>query len=197
MKNLKQLSAEIHAINREKGFWYEPKTEMQCLLLVQSELFEALEAHRKGRITAPSGVFDLVLNAYKFNMIGASAEFENFIKDTMGDELADIVIRLLDFAAAFKLYEETGSDLTLEDLENTPTAPTEYFFEFIHRQNMRISMMIDMVEYKDLEGIRLGIASAIRQCFRICPSFGINLESHIQAKIEYNKTRPIRHNKNY
>ena len=49
MKFLNQLRDEIHANAKEKGFYDNPKEIGTLLMLVVSELAEALEADRAGR----------------------------------------------------------------------------------------------------------------------------------------------------
>ena len=85
----------IHANNVEKGFWDEPKNVGELLMLVTSELGEAMEAHRKNKFA------DVV----KFNEFTEEGQeefepnFKRYIKDTFEDEIADAIIRLLDLSA--------------------------------------------------------------------------------------------------
>ena len=44
-------STEIYKNNKEKGFWNQPRNVGEMLMLVTSELGEAMEAHRKGRFS--------------------------------------------------------------------------------------------------------------------------------------------------
>ena len=46
---LNELSEEIYQNNKEKGFWDNKRNVGEMLMLVTSELGEAMEAHRKGR----------------------------------------------------------------------------------------------------------------------------------------------------
>lgn len=95
---LKPLSQEIHALNKAKGFWDQPRNKGELLMLVVSELGEALEADRKGR-WASQRQFDLERQASPFHETSATRDaFELHIKDTFEDEIADAVIRLLDMA---------------------------------------------------------------------------------------------------
>lgn len=79
----------------EKGFHDKEQSVAEMLMLIVSELGEALEAHRTGK----------VLNSLEFSQINgiviediySSKEgFEKYIKDTFEDELADVVIRIAD-----------------------------------------------------------------------------------------------------
>ena len=45
-KNLNELSAVCHTIAKEKGFWDQDRNIGEALMLVVTELAEAMEAHR-------------------------------------------------------------------------------------------------------------------------------------------------------
>jgi NTP pyrophosphatase (non-canonical NTP hydrolase) len=116
--NLTDFSKQIHQANAEKGFWDNERNVGELLMLVVTELSEALEAHRKGRFAI--GV-DLISD-YDFVLW-----FGINHKDTFEDEIADAIIRLLDLSGGL----------------------------------------------------------------------GIDIQRHIVLKIQYNRTRPTLHGKNY
>ena len=123
--NIKEIQKEIHQVNVEKGFWEDRKNVGEVLMLIVSELGEALDAHRSGK-SADIDAF----NARGIDRIHPDdfeVDFQQCIKDTFEDEIADTVIRILD----------------------------------------------------------------------MCEGFGIDLETHIKLKLEYNKTRPYKHGKKY
>jgi NTP pyrophosphatase (non-canonical NTP hydrolase) len=70
-KSVSAWVQECHGLAREKGFWNQDRNVGEMLMLIVSELGEAVEAHRKG-------------------------EFGLEKKDTFEDELADTAIRLFD-----------------------------------------------------------------------------------------------------
>lgn len=90
---LNELAKKIYQNNVEKGFYDKPSSTGERLMLVVSELSEALEADRKfdgGRANKElfcSGLVrgDSFEGAFKLN-----------IKNSFEDELADAMIRLLD-----------------------------------------------------------------------------------------------------
>lgn len=97
---LGELSKAVYERNKEKGFWDNEKNVGETLMLVVSELGEALEAHRKG-VKASKDCFVKVVNAGSDEEF-ASAFKEN-VKDTFEDEIADAVIRLLDMCGGFNI----------------------------------------------------------------------------------------------
>ena len=123
--NIKEIQQEIHKVNVEKGFWEDRKNVGEVLMLIVSELSEALEAHRSSR-KALVELFD-AKSIDRTEAADYQADFEQCIKDTFEDEIADTVIRILD----------------------------------------------------------------------MCEGFGIDLERHIELKLEYNRTRPYKHGKKY
>lgn len=49
MTNLTTLASQIHADNRAKGFWDEPRSLCETTMLIVTELAEAVEEERAGR----------------------------------------------------------------------------------------------------------------------------------------------------
>lgn len=88
-EGLNQSAQKIFQNNKAKGFWDKERNIGELLMLVTSELGEAMEAHRKGNFT-----LDLFKGSHH-----TPAGFEAHIKDTFEDEIADAVIRLLDLSA--------------------------------------------------------------------------------------------------
>lgn len=122
---LNEFSQCVHNAQVERGFYEEKREIGTLLMLIVSELAEALEADRKGRY-CPNGVAKEIYEE-SVRLRGCSSAFEGRVKDTFEDEIADTFIRLF-----------------------------------------------DLVGY-----------------------LGIDINSHIQAKLVYNTTRGRRHGKKY
>jgi NTP pyrophosphatase (non-canonical NTP hydrolase) len=94
---LKELGLKIHENNKSKGFYDSEKNIGEMLCLIHSEVSEALEADRKNKhadLSAFNNREDERQTDIEFQV-----DFQELIKDTFEDEMADIVIRVLDLCA--------------------------------------------------------------------------------------------------
>ena len=97
---LNEASQVIHQNAVSKGF-YDNDREVNIgekLMLIVSEVSEALEADRKGE-RADTTVYDQLLDegyTWKDSPLSFNHMFEQGIKNTFEDELADVIIRVLD-----------------------------------------------------------------------------------------------------
>ena len=96
---LNEVRDAIHANSIAKGFWEEPNTNItEKIMLVVTELSEAVEAMRK--LDKEDLLFLTVRCNHvikEFDVKGYDADmFTGGIKDTVGDEFADSIIRILD-----------------------------------------------------------------------------------------------------
>lgn len=91
---INELAKQIHENAKNKGFWDKEANVGEKLMLIVSEVAEAMEADRKGNF------YDKEINFVAHNQTNAFFEsvFEQHCKNTFEDELADAVIRILDLA---------------------------------------------------------------------------------------------------
>lgn len=94
MKALNEISKDFHEKAKLKGFWDEKREIGTLLMLIVSELSEALEADRKGQY-AKIDAFD-ARNEDRQNWEDFASDFKELIKDSFEDEIADTFIRLFD-----------------------------------------------------------------------------------------------------
>ena len=110
-EELNALKDRAYKTAVEHGFHEEEKSDAYWLGLVMSEAGEAINADRKG-LHADTKKFDVDLAIFPFDF-----SFEKQIKDSVEDEIADIIIRLLDFAG-LKGYElRYKNNITQSDIE--------------------------------------------------------------------------------
>lgn len=94
-KMINELAQEIHQNNKSKGFYEDKKNIGEMLALIHSEVSEALEADRKNRYT--TGTIKTI-NSFGIDEMFLT-DFKIGVKDTFEDELADVMIRVMDLAA--------------------------------------------------------------------------------------------------
>ena len=97
---INKLAKQIHKNAKSKGFYDSEKNIGEMLCLIHSEVSEALEADRKDSY-ADWHNFNKELRAQEKagHKDAWKTAFDIHIKDTFEDELADIMIRVMDLAA--------------------------------------------------------------------------------------------------
>ena len=96
---LNEIRDAIHNNSVAKGFWEEPNTNItEKIMLVVTELSEAVEAMRKlskNELNVHVKAHNSMIHS--FDLEGYNKEnFEQYTKDSVGDEFADSIIRILD-----------------------------------------------------------------------------------------------------
>jgi len=98
---LTELSKIVYEANKEKGFHDKERSFAETCMLIVSEISEAVEADRKGNDLnneLDKELVDVEFDSYKSGENLDVQFFEDRIKDTVEDELADALIRILDEA---------------------------------------------------------------------------------------------------
>lgn len=196
MKN--QLAQDIHQEQKDKGWYDNHRSDALLIMLVQSELFEAFEAWRKDNNATYRDDFysdeingDYFEKAVSLFRAGKEEEidskvyaniFKVYIKDTYQDEIADVVIRLLDFAA-YKDIELDKSDFDIDFDVNS-------HFQFMYSMNRQLFFLN---EEENRIGMAHTISGLIRAAERHIEAMGFDLYFHVDIKRIYNRTRPTRH----
>ena len=100
---LNNLATQIFNNAKDKGFHDVEHNIGQMLCLIHSEVWEALEADRKNKHAVYSHNITHNIDLNELNSTSDKQyfkqEFEVSIKDTFEDEMADIIIRVLDLCA--------------------------------------------------------------------------------------------------
>ena len=177
--NLQELATRIHAQNKAAGWWDIPRPRVQTAWLVVTELAEATEAERAGRYA------DLEAFDYNEKKYGRGREpyfkanFETRIKDTFEDEIADAVIRLLDFAASERVVIEVDHIRPIPEEVNN-----ERVFFYVSDTLSVFSRHTSRGEY---------LAISVGSLIAVSDRHGFDLWKHVELKLKYNATRGKMH----
>lgn len=190
---INELIETAHTDAKAKGWWDEPRNTGELLMLIVSECGKALEAHRKGR-QADLKRFDGMFVPQGFSPLDEDPPmfredprfFVWHIKDTFEDELADIVIRIVDLCGHFKMdFEDWIPQASAAD-------PSLNIGEWLLQATKRISRF-DEAGTMRYELVR----QTVSVIFMIACAHNIDLWRHIKLKLAYNRTRPHKHGKAY
>ena len=179
----------------EHGFHEQELSNEHCLCLVISELMEAMEADRKRKYFKGKIMFERDFNLYSALVeenVRYRNAFEKHIKDTVGDELADSVIRLLDLAGLRGISLELANgdiDDCIEDIAEA--CKDETFTESIY------SISTLPVRYDGIFDFPTAVNDMILSIFGLDKYLDIDLLWHIEQKMKYNELREKMHGKKY
>lgn len=167
-----------------KGSGMNPNKNIgELLMLIVSELGEALEAHRKNKFADLKTYDDLILSeTTEFNKKVNLKLFENNIKDTFEDEIADVFIRIFDLCGYLKIKPYIPSHNSFSKKENMGEQLL-YLCKYCNGYSESYS--------------NLWAGDFLLSLLTFCKDISIDIEKHIQLKMAYNKTRPRKHEKEY
>ena len=186
---LNELINRAYKTACEHGFHEEEISNKHSLMLVITELSEAVEADRKGRL-GDIEYYKLLSNK-GIVRTGNPEYFNNVafvcrIKDSVGDELADAAIRLLDLAGLRNVEVQRIETMEAAYVSLFKSMP---FTECIYDIVMNIT--------KCERTIRPCVNLSLAIIFALAESRGIDLLWHINEKMKYNELRPNKHGKLY
>lgn len=98
--NLNELRNKIHENAINKGFWDSEPAFATMIMLVVTELAEAVEADRNEDWNNIHDTYSKKLND---NEVHNSMLFARYVKDTVQDEMADAIIRILDICGRYQI----------------------------------------------------------------------------------------------
>ena len=187
--NLNELRDRAYKCAQDHGFHDKEYSDEHFLMLTITELSEAVEADRKGKRvdTDAQSEYDLCQKD-KFYAYA----YDNYIKGTIEEELADAVIRLLDLFGLRNIFlDESGFDeegfkdyATIYE-EKSFTESIYYIVEDLIRHSKSVTKSCVLPEIILLE------------IFGLAKHLDIDLIWQITQKIKYNELRPKMHGKKY
>lgn len=187
-----------------KGFHAECFSDSHYLMLLLTEVSEAVEADRRGRRADVDG---FLRSLRELGDEFFSDAFEHYIKDSVEDELADVCIRLFDFCGLL------GVSLSWFNDDDDRAEAGEFWDalfggerSFTEQSFMLCSLITEAgctIEQLDLEideeckKIREELNAVFSFVYWWMDSMGMDIVFHIEQKMRYNEGRPARHGKRY
>ena len=189
--DLNRLKEKAYKCACEHGFHDTEYSDEHCLMLTICEIGEAVEADRKNR-HADSSMFNHQGFEPESDASVFMEIFEKSVKDTVEDELADIVIRLLDFAGMKNISLDKGVLLPLgaEMMKDCVNGKVTSLPELGFTTCKILSCYSDLEPESVVYGVLLLILF-------YCKMNDIDLTWHIDQKMRYNELRPHKNGKEY
>ena len=182
--NWKELTERAYQNAVIHGWHEEAHSEYHYMMLVVTELSEAVEADRKGKYA------QRVMFEKNFDTPQVNPEehwkfcFETFIKDSVEDELADAVIRLLDYAGLHDLFIDDEVFTEEQYLDLSESLKDHSFTDVIYTEIRMLSLS-------------KSFTAIVYYLFAIAYHYKIDLLWHIEQKMTYDEMRPYKHGKKY
>lgn len=186
-----KLRDQAHETAKRHGFWDDEPSDDHFLCLISSELMEAVEADRKsnyGNLQAMVAIVDQQAAseygiADDWMSFWFKTYFEERVKDSVGDGLADAIIRILDLAGKHNI-NLSGIMITESRIS----------------KDKRFTENIRSIEkYLCHDGFSLDekLNYAKQEICNYAEILGIDIITHTNLKMMYNKTRIVKHGKKY
>ena len=179
VNKLKKWAGEIHANAVAHGWHEEYHSPEHYLGLIMTEVAEAVEADRKDKRVNE--------DAYLSQFVGHNTWYQNFVKGTVEEEFADIIIRLLDMSMA--LYGEL-------QWYNFDGFFHGYGGVYYNRVDSFVENAWVFVHYQLNKNV-YDIIKSIQFVYLWAEHLGIDLDQHIEWKMKYNTLREYKHGKKY
>ena len=184
-EELNALKDRAHKTAVEHGFYEDIQSDAYYLGIVMSDMGKAIDADRNGRHANTEGFTDF-MESEKFYFRLA---FDSYIKGSVEEKLADIVIRLLDFAMfkEYTLHVEAKASYSL----NSNDALLK--FEESGLPSMLFYLMDILTAAYGWNELQTGVYELIRilsDCFKNITGSDRDLWWFVERKIGYNEVKP-------
>lgn len=181
-----KLRDRCYQIACDHGFHDKEYSDEHWLMLIITEMSEAVDADRNGR-KANVEAFERMYKVSDFRF-----GYERLIKGSVEEELSDIVIRCLDFCGL--------RNLDISDAENNININSnqKIYMEYFHAKPLT-TIMFNIVREITIfnRPINIQMQVVITKIFCLAKAMKIDLLWHIEQKMKYNELRPMLNGKKY
>lgn len=179
ISKIEQWTQQANDIAKAKGYWTlccDPTRKGELVMMIVGELGECLEAHRRNPMPP-------LIQPHNPG-IGITFEqwYDTSVKCSMGEELADVVIRILNYTK--------GQGIQLFDREFRKQSMHNFGHDLL-----RINLYIVQAFYGGAPGHDWGYV--LQAIATFADRWDIDLPQHIEWKLCYNATRANLHGKAY
>ena len=187
--NLNDMSRRAYEIAKDNGFHDKSTSEIADLMMIITELSEMIQADRKNKRTVGRG--SVIVKVWKGNQdVNVSNLYHDLLKGTVEEELADVVIRLLDFAGSRSIPLEIYTDRKVVGVYDIST------FSLPEWTMMIVMLITDSVRNYYTTTSEF-IESIIEMCYQYAEAYQIPLLDIVDIKMKYNETRDHLHGCKY
>lgn len=205
---INEFAKEVHQNAVEHGWWDEPRTVGEIIALCHSELSEALEEFRAGRPMVWYSCTEIQpyhpcdpKDSFDCQMYGKEecCKYRGKKPEGIAVELADCIIRILDWMGKEGINPE---DYLKKDIvDNAMLAfdmPSTICKGNLGDMVAELHLYLSLAYRNWLNGagyylIVTRMALAIWRIQEWAQEVGVDMETILRTKHEYNKTRPYRH----
>lgn len=194
LEQTNEFIKRAHGCACRHGFHDVELSVEHCMMLVVTEVAEMVEADHKGKY-AQMAMYESQKNTPQPENLKEAHKkfcFETFIKDSVEDEMADVMIRLYDMCGVFGIeFNESYLGVSMVDEYNEVRGRS-----FTEKAFMLCGMLCSGVDRDEFPlDVVLGSALSFVECW--AKDMGVDLVWHIENKMRYNESRSIRHGKQY
>lgn len=183
--DLHKLSQEAFETAKAHGWHDEEQPDETYLMLIVTEIAEAVQADRKDR-HANTSIF-MALTPYGDNTSNSDGNFTHlfsiFIKNSVEDELSDILIRCLDYSALRGI-----------GLDRVPSYVASYCID----KSIAKRDFPTFAYFLTFKAVNGDVTDVLARVLAYCKLKGIDIDFFVEQKMRYNQLREYRHgNKKY
>ena len=188
--DLNKLRDEAFETAKAHGWHDEEYSNEHFLMLIITEIAEAVQADRKdkhadvAKFKEYQTYYGTFLPSEEIRTIRFREDFEAYIKNSVEDELSDVVIRCLDLAGL------RGINLSYERRFKEKTSKFIPFPVFAY--------LLTSIAANQLYNLKFILSGLIGNIIIYCRQNNIDIEFFIEQKMRYNRLREYKHgNKKY